>query len=277
MFTAENLPTLIATASLMLLLGLESWLPAVVERRQRLRHVVRNLGLAGFNALIMALLLAPLIRQGSAWAESSGVGLLRLVAWPTVPAYLAAFLLFDGWMYLWHRANHQFSFLWRFHRVHHSDPAMDVTTAIRFHPGELLISTALRLAVIPLLGISLYQLLVYEMVLLPVILFHHSNVQFPERGDRWLRWLLVTPALHRVHHSRLRNETDSNYASVFSAWDRLAGTSRLRQDGQPVNFGLAGCDGEEWQGLSGLLTTPFSPSEIAHHSVDHADGKPSPY
>src|SRR5215813_5385924 len=119
----------------------------------------------------------------------------------------AAILLFDAWMYLWHRANHQLDFLWRFHRVHHSDPEMDVTTAIRFHAGEILISSALRLAVIPLLGITNRQLLVYEMLLLPVILFHHSNVLIPERLDAILRLVIVTPAIHRVHHSRLRAET----------------------------------------------------------------------
>jgi hypothetical protein len=93
---------------------------------------------------------------------------------------------------------------------------MDATTAVRFHTGEILISSALRLAVIPLLGITIYQLLVYEMALLPVILFHHSNVRFPESLDRWLRTIIVTPAIHRVHHSRLRMETDSNYSSIFS-------------------------------------------------------------
>jgi sterol desaturase/sphingolipid hydroxylase (fatty acid hydroxylase superfamily) len=191
------------------------------------------------------------------WAESNRFGLLRLLSLPPALALAAAILLFDGWMYLWHRANHALGLLWRFHRVHHSDPEMDVTTAVRFHIGEILISSALRLAVIPLLGLSVWQLLVYEMLLLPVILFHHSNVQCPERLDRWLRLVLVTPALHRVHHSRRRNETDSNYSSVFSWWDRLAGSLRLRQAGQPVRFGLTEYDGEEWQKLSGLLTTPF--------------------
>jgi len=94
---------------------------------------------------------------------------------PPVIGAVAAILLFDAWMYLWRRANHQLGFLWRFHHVHHSDPEMDATTAVRFHAGEILISSALRLAVIPLLGITIYQLLVYEMLLLSVILFHHST------------------------------------------------------------------------------------------------------
>jgi sterol desaturase/sphingolipid hydroxylase (fatty acid hydroxylase superfamily) len=115
---------------------------------------------------------------------------------------------------------------------------MDATTAIRFHTGEALISAALRLALVPLLGITLRQLLLYESLMAPVILFHHSNVKFPEKVDQWVRALIVTPAIHRVHHSRMRFETDSNYSIVFSFWDRIAGTFQLRRDGRPVNFGL---------------------------------------
>lgn len=189
------------------------------------------------------------------WSKS--FGLLRLVQLPPATATVAAIVLFDGWMYLWHRANHKIGFLWRFHRVHHSDPEMDATTATRFHTGEILISSALRLAVIPLLGITVGQLLAYEMLLLPVILFHHSNVQFPEKMDRWLRLLIVTPAIHRVHHSRLRDETDSNYSSVFSFWDRIAKTFRLRWDGQPVNFGLNEFGAKRWERLPSLLRMPF--------------------
>jgi sterol desaturase/sphingolipid hydroxylase (fatty acid hydroxylase superfamily) len=221
--------------------------------------MARNLTLGLLNTALLALLAAPLIAQVAVWAEENRFGLLRLPDTPSMIAIVAAILLFDAWMYLWHRANHELGFLWRFHRVHHSDPEMDATTAVRFHTGEILISSALRLAVIPLLGITIGQLLAYEMLMLPVILFHHSNVRFPEKVDRWLRLVIVTPAVHRVHHSRLRMETDSNYSSVFSFWDRIAGTFRLRRDGRPVNFGLDEYDGEEWQRLSGLIVMPFPP------------------
>jgi sterol desaturase/sphingolipid hydroxylase (fatty acid hydroxylase superfamily) len=105
------------------------------------------------------------------------------------------------------------------------------------------------------------------MLLLPVILFHHSNVRFPERMDTPLRLVVVTPAIHRVHHSRLRLETDSNYSSVFSFWDRIAGTFRLRQDGQPVKFGLDEYDGEAWQTIPGLLIAPFVPAGKSRQSA----------
>src|SRR5262245_48646333 len=157
-------PTLITVCGLILLWMLEKRLPAALGRRNRLLHAVRNLSLGLLNAFLLALLAAPLIAQFASWADNSGFGLLRLFHLPYVISTIAAVLLFDGWMYVWHRANHQLHFLWRFHRVHHSDPEMDATTAIRFHTGEILISSALRLAVVPLLGITLSQLLVYELL-----------------------------------------------------------------------------------------------------------------
>ncbi len=274
--TPEQYPTLIAAVGLMLLLALESWAPAASGRHHRFRHAVRNLMLGLLNATVSALLAAPLIAGLSLWAEGNGFGLLRLVQLPPTMATIAAILLFDGWMYLWHRANHELGFLWRFHRVHHSDPEMDATTATRFHTGEIMLSSALRLAVIPLLGITIGQLLVYEMLLLPVILFHHSNVQFPDKADRWLRLIIVTPAIHRVHHSRLQSETDSNYSSVFSVWDRIAGTLRLRRNGQPVNFGLDEYDREERQCLIGLLITPFVSVEAESNVTVHVGRKKLP-
>jgi sterol desaturase/sphingolipid hydroxylase (fatty acid hydroxylase superfamily) len=253
----DYLPTLVTVFGLILLLTLESWLPAAGNRRRRLLHTARNLTLGLLNALAVALLAAPLIASVAGWTEGSRFGLLNLLSLPPAMATVTAILLFDGWLYLLHRANHKFGFLWRFHRVHHSDPEMDATTAIRFHTGEVLISSALRLAVIPLLGMTLWQLLVYESLMMPVIMFHHSNVNFPEKADRWLRALVASPAIHRVHHSRMQVETDSNYSIIFSFWDRIGGTLRLRKDGRPVDFGLAEYDSEESQRVSGLLTTPF--------------------
>ena len=274
--TLEQYPTLIAAFTMLLLLGLESWIPAAGNRQHRLHHAMRNMTLGLLNAVVAALLVAPLLAGLSLWAENNGFGLLHMVPLPPAAAMVAAILMFDGWMYLWHRANHQIGFLWRFHRVHHSDPEMDATTGIRFHTGEILISSALRLAVVPLLGITIGQLLVYEMLLLPVILFHHSNVRFSKRMDAPLRLMIVTPAIHRVHHSRLQVETDSNYSSVFSFWDRIAGTLRLRRDGQPVNFGLDEYDREEWQCVIGLLTTPFVSIEAESSVTVHAGRKKLP-
>src|SRR5262245_28284153 len=155
------LPTLVTVCGLFLLLTLESWFPAAGNRRRRPRHAARNLTLGLFNTLAMALLAAPLIANVCRWTEESRCGLLNLLSLSPAIATIAAFLLFDGWLYLLHRANHKIGFLWRFHRVHHSDPDLDSSTAIRFHIGEVRISSALHLPEIPLLGITLWQFLAY--------------------------------------------------------------------------------------------------------------------
>ena len=195
------------------------------------------------------MLTAPFAARLASWNENSGSGLLPLLKPSPVISTVLAILLLDAWMYVWHRANHRIAFLWRFHRLHHSDAEMDATTAVRFHLGELLISTSLRLLVMLALGIALWQWLAYELLLLPVILFHHSNVYFPARLDQWLRTIIVSPSLHRVHHSRVKIETDSNYASVFSWWDRLGKSYRLNKDNHPISFGLDEKAGEKLQSV----------------------------
>jgi sterol desaturase/sphingolipid hydroxylase (fatty acid hydroxylase superfamily) len=123
---------------------------------------------------------------------------------------------------------------------------------------------------IPLLGVTLWQVLLYDSLLLPVIQLHHSNFRLPERWDRWLRLVIATPAMHRIHHSRVQSERDSNYSSIFSFWDRLAGTFQLQSNIGSIRFGLDGYDAEEWQRVSGLMRTPFThPAEeqSARHSL----------
>ena len=253
----DSLPSskFIIVCAFVLLWALESLFPWAQSRTHRLRHAFRNLTLGAFNALVTALLTAVLLVIVANWVEASQVGLLHILNLPPLVATLLAILLLDGWMYGWHRANHLLPFLWRFHRVHHSDIEMDVTSAVRFHAGEIMISGLLRAALIPVLGLSIQQVLLYDALLLPVIFFHHSNVNLPESIDRILRVVLATPALHRVHHSRLMSEANNNYGSIFSCWDRLAKSFRLRMDGTRVEFGVNGLD--DHQSLPGLLQTPF--------------------
>ena len=261
MVEMPHVPTAVAVIGLIIIWTLETWWPFILERRGRLRHALRNLTLGVLNALVMGIILAPLVFAITAWAERSNFGLLRAVGLPPLLSTAVALLLLDGWMYLWHRASHQNRLLWRFHRTHHSDTELDVTSTVRFHTGEIILSAALRLCLIPLLGISLWQVFLYDALLLPVIEFHHSNINLPERWDRALRFLIASPAMHRVHHSRLRTERDSNYSSLFSWWDRLFGTFCERPSRRQINFGLDRFDVDECQRFSGLLCTPLSDSQ----------------
>ena len=251
----------IVAFALALLWLLESFFPAAPAGAQRVRHAVRNLTLGALNAGLTALLLAGLIVAVANWTAAAQVGLLPLLPLPPLAATVLAIVLLDGGMYGWHRANHAVPLLWRLHRVHHSDLAMDATSAVRFHAGEILLSGLLRAALIPVLGLSSKQILLYDTLLLPVILFHHSNVHLPEQVDRILRVVLTTPALHRVHHARIRSEADSNYGSIFSGWDRLLQTLRVRHT--RVDFGVDGFDSESQQTVSGLLQMPFTNASSA--------------
>jgi sterol desaturase/sphingolipid hydroxylase (fatty acid hydroxylase superfamily) len=257
-----DIKTLVAAAVLALLWLGESWIPFYAHfkgrRVDRLRHDGRNLALGAFNGVAVALLFGGLLAAVETWSERTGFGLLRFVSWPLWLETAVAFLVFDAWMYVWHRANHELPFLWRFHRMHHSDSQMDATTGVRFHTGEVLLSGCLRLGVLALAGMALWQLVIYEAIMLPIVLLHHSNVRLPRWLDYGLLALIVTPAMHRVHHSRIRRETDSNYGSVFPWWDLLAGSFRLRADARTVRLGLDELDDPRWQRLSGMLITPLA-------------------
>lgn len=246
---------------LVVLLVWESWAPFfayfVRAGGERTRHALKNLALGVLNALVTGLVFVGLWWSTAAWAERQHFGLLRWVELPAWARFAAALLLFDAWTYFWHRLNHRVPFLWRFHRVHHSDPKMDVTTANRFHIGEIVISSVLRVPVIGLLGLQLWELALYEAAMFTVVQLHHANIALPAWLDRGLRGVIVTPFMHKVHHSRWQRETDSNYSSLFSFWDRLFGSFRMREDPHTLRLGLAEFNRPEDHTLPGLLTTPF--------------------
>lgn len=226
--------------------------------RARAGHLLRNLTLAAVNAAAVALGFVTLWAWAAWYSQAHGFGVLhRLPLGEWTHAALAVLLL-DGWTYCWHRLNHRVPLLWRFHRVHHSDAQMDVTTAGRFHFGEIALSSLLRVPLILLLGIRLPELVAYEAMMFAVVQFHHANIGLPEWMDRLLRLAIFTPAMHKVHHSREQRETDSNYTSLFSFWDRLFGTFRLRADPRTIRFGLEGLDRKADQTLAGLARTPFA-------------------
>jgi sterol desaturase/sphingolipid hydroxylase (fatty acid hydroxylase superfamily) len=248
---------LVAIIGFILFLGWETVRPFFSffdeNPRRRGKHLARNIAIALLNAVLITLCFLPLWQT----AAVSRLGLLNLFILPVWLHALFAVLLLDCWTYWWHRFNHQIPFLWRFHRMHHSDPWMDVTTARRFHPGEILLSSLLRLPLILMLGIHLQELLLYGVLMGLVVDFHHANIALPERLDRLLRIFVATPAMHKVHHSRIRIETDSNYTSLLSFWDRIFGSFRLRPDLAAVKMGLNGWSEPCYQTLPGMLATPF--------------------
>lgn len=250
---------LLAAAVLAALWLLEGLAPMFLGRRDRLGHAARHIALAAVNAGVLAVCFAGALLWVGEWARAEGLGLLRLVTLPAWAHGLLALVLIDLWQYAWHVLNHRVPVLWRFHSVHHSDAELDASSALRFHTGEIVLSAVARLALLPAIGATVEHLAVYELIVTPIVLFHHSNVRLPRPLDRVLRVLIVTPWMHWVHHSRSQPETDSNFASGLSVWDRLFGTFRLRDNPREISLGLEGFDGDRSRTLTGMLASPVGP------------------
>lgn len=212
------------------------------------RRLGRNGSLFAVNIGLSLLVVLPV----SVWA--TGVTDWRPAAWSGGWVLLVDIVLLDLWIYWWHRANHTLPVLWRFHEVHHLDRFLDTTSAVRFHFGEVLLSALARAAVIVALDIALVAVLVFETLVLISALFHHSNVRLPAGIERALSRAIITPSIHWVHHHAVRADTDSNYGTIFSFWDRLFGSrSRTqRTPGMPI-----GVERRPEKSLGALLLRPF--------------------
>lgn len=226
------------------ILGLLIAAEALFPRRRR--HVSRwlrwpgNLGITVLNTLLLRLL-APGAAVGAAfWAEAEGIGLIHAFAVPYVVAVPVAVVLLDLLIYGQHVAFHKIGPLWRLHRMHHADLDFDVTTGARFHPVEILLSLGIKLVAVISLGAPAVAVLIFEVLLNATSMFNHSNLALPRGLDRLLRLVLVTPDMHRVHHSWHRDETDSNFGFSLPWWDRLFGTYRAQpRDGhEAMTIGL---------------------------------------
>jgi len=233
--------TALSLGGLVVLLAWETaqpYFPLFRRIGERARHGALNLALGLLNAAVIALAFAVAWLAVTQWSAAHRFGLLNAFDFhPWQRAALAVFLL-DAWTYGWHWLNHRVAFFWRFHRWHHADRTMDVTTASRFHTGEIALSAILRVPVLALIGCTIAELAVYELLLFAVVQFHHANIAVPEHFDRALRLVIVTPALHKVHHSEVRAESDSNYSSLFSWWDRVFRTLRLVREPRKIVFGV---------------------------------------
>ena len=215
-----------AVTGLGLFLVLEYAFPLRPFVDSKARRFFINLGLILLNVAIVLALYGDLFPRLCRFVTAHRIGLFNLFSLGRVEKTLLSVVVLDAATYLWHVANHAYALLWRFHRVHHSDPDLDVTTAFRFHWGEILASSFWKIGLVLLFGINVAGLLLFETLLLFAAQFQHSNLRLSGSLDRVLRWVFATPAMHQLHHSWVREESDSNYATIFSAWDRITGTYR---------------------------------------------------
>lgn len=239
---------LILLTGLAALLVLERLFP-VARPLGGLMRVGRNLSLAAANAVASWAVVVPLSAFAAQWALQWRPG------WLGGGFGLALdLLILDVWIYWWHRANHAVPVLWRFHEVHHLDETLDASSALRFHFGEVILSSVARAAVIFCLGMPIVSVLVFETVLVFNTLFHHSNLRLPIWLEKPLSRLIVTPSIHWVHHHAIRRDTDSNYASGLAVWDVLFGSRSPTQRTADMAIGV---EGRKERTLAGLLRRPF--------------------
>ena len=225
-----------------------------------------NLGVVAIDTALVRLLL-PVSAVGLALVcEARGWGLLQVAGLPAWVTIILAFLALDLAIYLQHALFHAVPALWRLHRMHHADQDIDVTTGVRFHPVEILLSMGIKFAVIAALGAPAVAVLIFEVLLNATSMFNHSNVAMPTWLDRALRWIVVTPDMHRVHHSVVVRETDSNFGFNLPWWDRLFGTYRDQPESghQGMTIGIAQFRQPREQRLDRMLTQPFRNDDKDH-------------
>ena len=204
--------------------GAEAALPRRDRHVSRVKRWLTNLSITALNTLLLRLLslFVPLLAVGAALnAVSRGWGILNQIDLPNWVEIIVAILVLDFAIWAQHLITHKIPLLWRLHRVHHADRDMDVTTAVRFHPVEIGLSMLLKIGVVYLLGPSAIAVILFEIILNGTAMFNHANLNLPTVVDRAIRRILVTPDMHRVHHSIHRHEHDSNYGFALSIWDRL--------------------------------------------------------
>jgi sterol desaturase/sphingolipid hydroxylase (fatty acid hydroxylase superfamily) len=246
---------------LALALALEQWRPAALPPLGLAGYGAawfarwgRNLALFVLGAALSSLLVLPV----TIWAAS-----LQLWTRPAeVPALLWPLIdivLLDLWLYWWHRANHEVPFLWRFHEVHHRDRHLDATSALRFHFGELFLSSLVRAAIIVALAVPLQSVLIFETLVLVAAIFHHANWRLPAGFEAALARVVITPSRHWVHHHRVRADTDSTYGTIFSFWDPLFRTTTPTRRTQLMPIGVEGRDEVDLIALIGLPSQAPAP------------------
>ena len=232
--------------------------------RRELEHVKAKRWITNWLIVIIDSFVLRLIFTGAAvgvaiWAEANGYGLFNLVQIPMALSVVTSFIILDFAIWFSHLASHKIPLLWTVHRMHHSDVDIDVSTAIRFHPIEIVLSMLWKMIIVVLLGAPAIAVLIFEIVLNGAAMFNHSNLKLPLGLDRILRLFIVTPDMHRVHHSIVHNETDSNYGFNLAIWDRIFGTyiDQPEAGHKNMKIGLSEWQDERPTKLLWSLKVPF--------------------
>jgi len=258
---------------LLLFLIIETIIPKRPWRGSRLKRIAFHSGVAALNTVTIRILAYVPFLLWIVYVEEEGWGIsrwLHIVGWTEIILSIVVLDLFD---YFWHRANHRISILWRFHKAHHSDIAMDVTTALRFHPTELLVSSLMKALWVVIWGPTVVAWFLFEALVSLCAQFHHSNIDFPDWVENWLSWIIVTPRFHAAHHAVDRQFGDANFSTILSIWDRIFGSYSRPADGGATTQAEDALGLPEGRHLTfspiGWLLEPFRKDNLAL-SQEHA-------
>ncbi|OIQ26313.1 sterol desaturase family protein [uncultured Vibrio sp.] len=220
---------------------------------------LNNIALISMSSLLVAVLLPVAAYQAAVYAMNNDIGLLNQFSLPTSLSVFVSILFLDLAIYFQHLIFHRVPMLWRLHRVHHADQDIDMTTGSRFHPIEIILSMVIKITVVVALGIPAMAVIVFEIILNVSAMFNHSNARLYGTSDKFIRKLIVTPDMHRVHHSVIVKETHSNFGFFLSIWDRLFGTytAQPKHGHGKMTIGLPMFKGTREQWLDKMLTQPF--------------------
>jgi sterol desaturase/sphingolipid hydroxylase (fatty acid hydroxylase superfamily) len=258
---ASTIRMLIFVGGIIFFLIIELIVPYRSSSASKVKRWGNNLSLAFFNSLILYLVFSTTIITTAHYVTNNKLGVMNLEQMSGLPHWLRILLIIvvlDFVLYIWHVLNHIIPLFWRFHRVHHSDINMDVSTATRFHIGELAISAVIKIALIFFIGPAITTVIIYESAVVFCAQFHHSSLKVPKWLEYVLWILFVPPSMHRIHHSVIRKEMDSNYGTIFSVWDRIVGTLVTRVDQGTIRIGIGEYQDTAKLNFHNLMVMPFT-------------------
>ncbi len=266
--TLSDLQPIILFSMLILMYSLESFRPYLAKPAQKKQHDIQNFILT-FISIVMNIIVGLAVVSVVEYVGSHQLGLLNMVTLPEVVELIAGILLLDLCSYGFHNMQHRIPLLWRFHRVHHSDLALNTSSSLRFHPVEVVLNQGLMFMVATLItGASMGSFIIYGTIALPLIIMQHSNIKFPNWIENYGRLIFATPGWHKIHHSDEQKFTDSHYGDVFTFWDRIFGTWH-KINPEQIHYGLKNFTEQEKQKAVFLLKSPFIEINASKNSSEN--------
>ena len=257
-FSESSVRFFLFFGGLVFFLILELRVPYRESSVSKLKRWMNNLSLTLFNTVLLSLIFSAAIVGTATYVQTHRFGILNMVEAPTWLKILFTVVFLDFMLYVWHLLNHEMPFLWRFHRVHHCDLNMDVSSATRFHIGELAISAVIKISIIFFLGAIPLGVFIFESTVVLCAQFHHSSLKVPKWFETLWWVFLVPPSMHRIHHSVIIKERNTNYGTIFSLWDRILGTLLADVDQAGIRIGVGAYHRPEELNFPHLLTMPFT-------------------